>query len=603
MSLTATLAALQQEEQLVREERSRYLRDQIEYYQTVRIPRCAAPYEITARLALVRECQTMQEELCELETRNTSDLDDKFQKYHDSLRIMTGVDPSLAQTTLHDLQKHRPQHTSAQAVMAPKYCMMEEAQETARTMNRIGGVDDPDNDDDPHGEVQPELWLDVAVRAEGATRELQQLRPSFIQGKKKPTLFESRSQLCTACGTPLNMHHDQHMSVCPHCSSTFEQPAILPTARFFVPEANTAEDQRQKQNNIVADPEALNLIARLACYGDAVPTDLMNAVTMLLHFMGVQTPEQITLGLVAFVLGIVRRTPKEITNARNQVFCRLTGRLPPRMSRELGNLVKKYLFSTNMVWEEFRVVRDAAEAEVKALPQAIKGLAAVNNAIRERLPDKYKEAFAWSLKIPRHKAPSIEYRLFKIWQLLGQERFCGFLLLPHRMDQLEACDGVWRSLVCQELDWEFIPTVTPYTGPVGATLVVPETQVLLQLLESLKPLQTNVHKLVNQDLATLNGARSRSGAGNTPATSFKVRSTKLRLLEQDPDMHRRYPIGDMYEREIIMTGQHAPNIRRWMHMIDQKDRTHVQQVVRGEIETTYRATKHTILLVTRAGGC
>jgi hypothetical protein len=116
---------------------------------------------------------------------------------------------------------------------------------------------------------------------------------------------------------------------------------------------------------------------------------------------------------------------------------------------ELKSLLKKLNY--NKYYEHINFIRSKLGVSCLLIPQHIE----------EILCNFFMEIqYPYAKHCPDYRINFLHYYyvLYKLFQLIGEEKFLKEIPMLKDKDKLIEQDGIWKK-ICQELNWEFIPTV------------------------------------------------------------------------------------------------------------------------------------------------
>lgn len=236
------------------------------------------------------------------------------------------------------------------------------------------------------------------------------LKDFLIQtGQQAPTLQMQEQDLCEKCQSRVILKAELALLVCTKCAHAIKYMDTTSANMVYGEEMEFSHYTYQRTNYF---NEYLSVFQAKESY--QVPTADLNLVMKhLWQWHGVRQVSDITIELVRKT--IRKSKLKHLYKHNTQVFCRITGQAPPRLSTELETRAK--LMFKNL------------------LP-----------CFEKHAPPTRKNFFSYSLVC------------YKILQLLGQHHLLHHFPLLKETTKIKEMDKTWR-LICAELGWQFQSSV------------------------------------------------------------------------------------------------------------------------------------------------
>ena len=226
-------------------------------------------------------------------------------------------------------------------------------------------------------------------------------------GDTTTPLFIMNEDMCQTCNVAMVVMASEARIGCPICSRTKPYMQSTSSRIPYGEEVEFASFSYKRQNHF---QEWLNAIQ--AKENTEVPSTVIESVMENLYAQGIRDTEQITLEHVRGALkDLYMRKQYDHTM---QIFVSITGKPPPR-------------FSTFQE-EQLRLMFDAIQGPFK-----------------KHQPPERKNFLSYS------------YCLNKFCQLLGYDQFLQYFMLLKGPEKLRKQDAIFKN-ICQELNWQFIPS-------------------------------------------------------------------------------------------------------------------------------------------------
>lgn len=252
----------------------------------------------------------------------------------------------------------------------------------------------------------------------GAGYDMESVRAEFVTQRQgaAPPVYLIQADFCETCQAPMEIVEDTCMAVCTTCKRA---RAFIQTAPYVKSIARSKGDATlaKKSNSHSHFDE---FVARFQGKAKPVDDSVLMAVGVIAHRMGAHRKEMLNMILVYQALEILKA--QKIYNFKVQIYCRLTGTPPPRLSPDDQATVCNMMAALQKPWE--RIAR----------------------------------AHSMQNDGKRKTFPVYDWCMYKFVQLLGWNHMVGFLVIMKCERNLRAMDDIWRAF-CQEYGWEFIPTL------------------------------------------------------------------------------------------------------------------------------------------------
>lgn len=243
-----------------------------------------------------------------------------------------------------------------------------------------------------------------------------------------PPVYVVQGDMCEKCNVPMIVLASEALLGCPQCSRTRLYIQATSSRIAYGEEVEFANFSYKRQNHF---QEWLNTFQ--AKESTEVPQPIVDAVMEELYKKRFRDPKKITQKKV-------RETMKELKLRKYydhapQITARITGILPPRMTPFQAE-------------------------QVKLMFSAIQG--------------------PFNIHCPPERTNFLSYGycLYKFCELLGYDEFLPCFPLLKGKDKLTAMDRIWKK-ICEELDWQFIPSTTHLHDGITDYLVARGMQRLL----------------------------------------------------------------------------------------------------------------------------
>jgi hypothetical protein len=251
--------------------------------------------------------------------------------------------------------------------------------------------------------------IEAAYNIENLNVEMARMR-----GELENAVLVVNKDVCESCHRPMVIIAEACLSVCPQCKRA---RTYIQTSAVVRNTANRGPDggrlRRPSKSGLFDE-----FFNRWMGLGKKVEDGVIAALRHALGVLGVRAREQVSMCLVHFMLESLNAD--KIMQMKVQIYCRLTGAFPPRMTKEQQSLVNSMRRAVVVPWESMMA------------------------------------------RTGRKRVTSLcEFVLFKICQLLGWSHMSEFFTLltcSASERYLMLCDDIWRG-VCAAYDWEYIPTV------------------------------------------------------------------------------------------------------------------------------------------------
>jgi len=251
--------------------------------------------------------------------------------------------------------------------------------------------------------------IEAAYNIENLNVEMARMR-----GELENAVLVVNKDVCESCHRPMVIIAEACLSVCPQCKRArtyIQTSAVVRNTTNRGPDGGRLK--RHSKSGVFDE-----FFNRWMGLGKKVEDGVVAAVRHALFVLGVRAREQVSMCLVHFLLESLNA--EKIMQMKVQIYCRLTGSFPPRMTKEQQSLVNSMRRAVLVPWDS--MMQRSGRRRVTSL---------------------------------------CEFVLFKIVQLLGWSHLSEFFTLltcSSSERYLMVCDEIWRG-VCAAYDWEYIPTV------------------------------------------------------------------------------------------------------------------------------------------------
>jgi len=251
--------------------------------------------------------------------------------------------------------------------------------------------------------------IEAAYNIENINSEMARMRGDF-----ENAVFVVNKDICESCHKPMVVIAEACLAVCPLCKRARTYIQTSAVVRNTMNRGPDGGKLRRNTKSGVFD-EFFN---RWMGLGKKVEDGVVEALRHAMVAIGVRVREQVSMCLVHFMLESLNA--EKIMQMKVQIYCRLTGAFPPRMTKDQQSLINSMRRAVVVPWD------------------------------------------AMMARTGRKRVNSLcEFILFKIIQLLGWSHLSEyFTLLTCASSEryLMVCDEIWRG-VCAAYNWEYIPTV------------------------------------------------------------------------------------------------------------------------------------------------
>ena len=231
-----------------------------------------------------------------------------------------------------------------------------------------------------------------------------------IRSDASPKYYVDQKDTCRACQAPLQLYMTQSTLVCPKCG--LGHPFLDSTAALLAYTDDSYDYCSFSYKRINHFNEWLQQFQGKE--GTEIPDSVLQATMQRLWDERVRGPDQITTHRVRDVLKKLKL--RRWYEHSVSIACRLTGRMPPRMSPEQE--------------EQCRLM-----------------FLAIQHSFETHCPPDRKNFLSYS------------YVLYKFCQLLNYDHFLPCFNLLKGRDKLMKQDQIFRN-ICKDLDWTFIPSAS-----------------------------------------------------------------------------------------------------------------------------------------------
>jgi len=223
--------------------------------------------------------------------------------------------------------------------------------------------------------------------------------------QQAPTLQIQEHDACDKCQSRVILKAELALLVCTNCAHAVKYMDTTSANMVYGEEMEFSHYTYQRTNYF---SEYLSVFQAKESY--QVPTtDLQLIMKNLWHWHGIRQVKDITIELVRKT--IRKSKLKHLYKHNTQVWCRITGQAPPRLSTEL-------------------------EARAKLMFKSLLP------CFEKHAPPTRKNLFSYSLVC------------YKILQLLGQHHLLHHFPLLKETSKVKQMDETWR-LICADLGWQF----------------------------------------------------------------------------------------------------------------------------------------------------